>query len=341
MSKKTTVISVIVILVLLFVAGSFIYFTRHKQTNQPVKTDQALIKIGIIVYPGFAPFYLAQEKGFFQKEGINGQIVLINDPNQAASALASNQVQILFSSVDFTTFIASTGIDAKEIFASDIGYGSDGLLVKNNIKSIKDLKGKTVYMAMGTPSEFLFRYMQQQAGVPTNDIKVAQMGIDQIGAAFVAGKIDYGMSWEPWLSEASQRKDGKLLFSSRDYPGIVTDTFITRADVLQSRRNDVKAVMRAWFDSLNFIKSNPDEANAIMAKNLGLSVDSFKTQMATIKFLDYNENLTKFSTSTNLNIYQLTDKATEIYKTDSVIDAKVKISTDNLIDPTLLQDLYK
>ncbi len=331
--KKITIAIIAIVVV-----GLVAYFglTSNKPTQTTINPKS--IKIGVIIYPGFAPFFIADEKGYFEKEGVNAEVVLISDPNQAIPLLESNEVQLLFSSADFTTIISDAGVDVKEIFASDIGYGSDGLLVKNDVNNISDLKGKTVYLGMGYPSHFLFRYLTKQAGLENDDVTLVDMGADQVGAAFVAGQIDYGMSWEPWLSQAAERKDGKLLFSSKDEPGIITDTFVVRTDTLNSRTEDVKAIVRAWFDSIKFINSSPSEANSIMAKNLGLSVEDFEAQVSTIKFLTHQENLDKFSKKTSLNLYDLTDKVIEIYSEDGIIQSKPDV--DKLIDASLLKELY-
>ena len=330
MNKKTLIVILVIVVI-----GFLIWFGfRGKQP----KISQEPIKIGIIVYPGFAPFFVAEEKGFFTDQGVNVEIVLINDPNEGIPLLESNNVQMLFSSADFTPIVMDVGVDVKEIFATDIGYGSDGLLTKNDINSIQDLKGKTVYLGMGYPSHFFLRFLQKEAGMATNDISIIDMGADQVGAAFFAGNIDYGMSWEPWLSKAAEREDGKLLFSTKDYPGIITDTFIVRTDVLESRREAVKAVMRAWFDSIEFIESNSSEANKIMAKNLGLPVEDFEAMASTVKFLDYEENIAKFNKSNKFNIYELTKKAIEIYSEEGIIQSD--INYESAIDSTILEELY-
>lgn len=295
------------------------------------------LKIGVIVYPGVGPFFIAQEKGFFEKEGVNAEVVTL-DPVQIISALKSNNVQIATSTADFTTIYADTGVDVKEIFMMSVGYGSDGLLVKNDVSSIKDLKGKNIYLSLGTPSHFLLRVLAKESGLLKDDITLIHMEPDQVGVAFAAEQVDYGMSWEPWLSKASERKDGKILFSSKDRPGFVIDTIVTRDDVLQVRKDEIKAVMKAWFDAIEFWRSNPEEANAIMARNLGLPVEDFEAQLNTVKFLDYKENLAKFDKSTDLNIFEVTEKAIEIYIEDGII--KSNTNSDDIIDPVLLTELY-
>jgi len=108
---------------------------------EPARSEP--IRIGVLPYPGFAPFYIAESEGFFEQEGVVVEIVTIADPTQAISLIASGQVQMLFSSADFTPVIVDSGVDVKEILATDIGFGSDGLLVTEDIQKISDLKGET------------------------------------------------------------------------------------------------------------------------------------------------------------------------------------------------------
>lgn len=302
--------------------------------------EQPLLRIGIFTYPGFGPMYVAKEKGFFDQEGVRVEIVNFGvDISQGVSALASDNVQLLAGAADTPPLLADAGVDSKIVLASDIGYGADGLLVKNDVSSIKDLKGKTVNLSLGSPSHFFLRYVAEKSGLSKDDIELNMMEPDQVGAAFAAGQIDYGMSWEPWLSKASERKDGKVLFTSKDYLGAITDTFIARSDTVATRQEDVKKALRAWFKALDFIKSNPAEANEIMAKNFGLPVADLEAQLSTVKFLSHAENLDRFDQSKSMSFYELTSKAASIYKQDGVI--KADINVDSVLDAQPLRTLYE
>ena len=154
---KLKIMSLMIIILIFFVVGC--------SQTQVQQQESAPLKIGILAYPGFAPFYIADEKGFFEKHGVDVEVVTFVDVPNAISALASNKVQLLFSSADFTTILSDSGINVKEIFASDIGYGSDGLVVTEDINSLSELKGKKVHLDMGTPSHFLLAYLAKQENV--------------------------------------------------------------------------------------------------------------------------------------------------------------------------------
>ncbi len=330
--KKITIVIVAIVVV-----GLIAYFglTSNKPTQTTINPEP--IKIGIMIYPGMGPFYIAQEKGFFEKEGVKVEITKLSD-EAIIPSLESNRVQMLISTPDFMAVVADIGIEAKQIFSTSISYGADGLVVKNDIQSISDLKGKKVYLPLGFPSHFLFRFLAEKAGLASNDVEIVNMNSEQIGSSFVARGIDAGMTWEPWVSKAIERKDGKVLLTSREYPGIITDTIMARRDLIENRREDVKRVMRAFFMAVDYWENNKDEGNAIVAKNFNLTTEEFAPMRETVKLSDYKFNLEKFDRSKPLNVYELTERATEIYLQDGII--KDKPDVNKTVDSSLLKELY-
>jgi len=338
--KNNKALVMVVILSIIIIAE--IVFSLSRKGNQATHNSvsgEKPIKIGIVVYPGFAPFNLAKEKGFFAKEGVNAEIVQSTDPNQLLASLASGEIQMLTCSADCATLIADAKIEAVQIFSTDESYGADGIVVKNTINSLQDLKGKRVYLPMGFPGHFLLRTLAARAGLTNQDITIEQMDADQVGAAFVAGKIDAGVTWEPWLSKATERKDGKVLLTSKDAPGIIVDTVFVRKDLLAADREAVSAVTRAYFDAVEFWKSNPQEADAIMGQSIGIAPEEFAAQIALSKLSDYNFSLEKFERTKTGSVFDLTEQASKIYLEDGVI--KSAVDADYVTDASILQNLYK
>jgi len=307
-------------------------------SHQRSQQEKSPIRIGLPIYPGWAPFSIAEQKGFFRKEGVNAEIIQIQDNNQLISSLASNDVQMLACSVDCAALMVDAGVEAVQVFATDESYGADGIVVKNEIHKIEDLKGKKVYLALGFPSHFLIRTLAERAGLTPDDITLENMDPDQVGVAFVAGKVDAGVTWEPWLSKASERPDGTVLLTSKDAPGIIVDTVFVRKDLLASRPDDVKAVVRAYFLALQYAQEHPTEANKTMGESIGLSAEEFAEQFALVKPLDYQANLKKFDAAQAGSVQTLTRKASEIYLRDGVITRT--IDADSMVDTSILQDLY-
>ena len=330
--KKITIAIVAIVVV-----GLIAYFGINK-SNKPAQTtiNSEPIKVGIAVYPGFGTFYIAKEKEFFKNQGVNVEMVQLS-LDAMVPALESNQVQMLVGSTDMMPIVADAGIEAKQIFSTSISYGADGLVATKDIQKISDLKGKKVYAAYDFPGHFFFRYLAEKNGLSNKDVELINLNSEEVGSSFVAGKINAGMTWEPWLSKAQERKDGRVLVSSKDEPGIITDIVLARNDLVQNRREDVKRVMRGFFAAVDWWEKNTTEGNAIVAKNFNLTADEFAPMRDTVKLSNLQTNLERFNKSTPLNVYSLAEKAADIYLQDGVI--KTKATGDAVTDSSLLNEL--
>ncbi|HWW63003.1 MAG TPA: ABC transporter substrate-binding protein, partial [Thermoanaerobaculia bacterium] len=227
-------------------------------------------RIATLTWVGYAPIYLAKEKGFF--EGISVEPVLIEDTSSRRAALTSGDVVASTDIVDSFTNALAAGVPAKAVLKLDDSMGGDGIVVKKQIASVKDLRGKTIAYPDGQPSHFFLLKLLGDAGLKRQDIKASPMeSADQAGAAFVSGSVDAAVTWEPFLSQAAALPNGKILTTSREEPGLIVDIFIVRNDYLQKNPDVVKAFIQGWFKAIDYWKTNPQDANRIMAGAMKLS----------------------------------------------------------------------
>ncbi len=156
------------------------------------------------------------------------------------------------------------------MLALDDSLGGDGIVAHEDIRSIADLEGRMVGVdAGGTVSEFYLNVLLKEAGLSQDDIEVVALSAEDAGNAFVLGDIDVAVTWEPWLSLARAAEHGHLLADSSDHPGLIVDVLTSSPSVLEERLPDFKAFARAWAAAVAYVEAHPEEANRIMAKNVG------------------------------------------------------------------------
>src|ERR671919_430025 len=129
------------------------------------------VAVGISGWTGFAPLTLAKEAGIFKKNGLD---VTIKKIPQASRHLAiqSGDIQCAATTVETWVVWNANGVATKQIFQLDKSYGADGMVVRNGIGSIKDLKGKTVAAsAPGTAPYFVMAWMLKKNGLTPKDVK--------------------------------------------------------------------------------------------------------------------------------------------------------------------------
>src|SRR5215475_1957096 len=158
------------------------------------------VAIGISGSTGFAPLTLAKETGLFKKHGLDVSIKKIPQKDRHL-AIASGDIQCAATTVETWVVWNANGVATTQIFQLDKSYGADGMVVRNNIASIKDLKGKTVAAsAPGTAPYFTLAWMLKKNGLSVKDVTIVNLEPAAAAQAFVAGQNDAAMTYEPYLS---------------------------------------------------------------------------------------------------------------------------------------------
>ena len=107
----------------------------------------------------------------------------------------------------------------------------------------------------------------------------------------LAGRVDAGVTYEPYISEALGAEKGvEALVTAGEYPGLITDVLVVRNDVLDARPGDVEEVLGAWDDAVAFTAKNTDEGRAIIAAGVGSDVADLETAFDGVHYYTLAEN---------------------------------------------------
>lgn len=289
-------------------------------------------------WTGYAPLILAKEKGFFAKHGVDAEIQIIEGLGERKQALAANRVQGMATALDVNVTLAASDIPMQVLWMFDDSFGGDGLLVKNEIKQLEDLKGKKVALEVGTTSHFFFLTLLKNANLDPEELTIVDMRSGDAGAAFVAGQVDGAVTWQPWLSKGVKESDGTLLATSKDTPGVIADALSLRKDLIDSNPELAKGIVAALAEAMQYWEDHKDEADQIMAKGLNITVEEFVATVADLKFYDAAANKEFFGTKDNLGpILDTLNNAVEFYHEVKIIDKKPEMA--DFINPTFVNEL--
>lgn len=294
------------------------------------------IRIGFNTWVGFGPFYIAQEKGFFAERGLNVELQRIEGTGDRRSALIAGRLEGMGSTVDDLVIGAAQGVEGKMVLGLDESIGADGILTTKEISEVADFKGKSVAVQPGFVSHFFLLYILDANGLTSKDITIVPMEPDKASAAFVAKEVDIAVTWEPHLSEVEKnRPDGKRFLTTLDYPGIIVDILIFRSDVVENRPDDVRAFVDAWYEAVDFLKTNPDEGNAIIAEAMDLAPADVGGMLSGVKFLGKEDNTKYHDTTEQVNVFSIAETAARLWQAEGFIDKPVEV--EGLIDTDFLE----
>lgn len=247
--------------------------------------DEITLQVGYNLWVGSAGLYIADKKGYFKDAGLNVKLAEFPSPTETAQALLTGNVDIASTTFDTAVMVKSTeqsGQDLKFFRISDQSFGADGLVAKDGIASIADLKGKTVAVTVGAVNHFLLSHALQTAGLTDADVNLTNTSPEQTGPLFLTGKVDAAVTWEPYLSEASA-KGGTLLYTTKDAPDLIIDGDMTTAKLIEEHPDALRKYADAIEKGVQFYLSNPDEAAQIVADKLSTSKEDVMAMMDGVK----------------------------------------------------------
>jgi NitT/TauT family transport system substrate-binding protein len=268
--------------------------TKETTKTQAAAASAAPIQVGFSAWPGWFPWQVAQDKGIFEKNTVPAKMVWFTGYLDSINAVAGGKLDGNTQTLNDTLSSVAAGADLVIVLVNDNSTGNDQIIVRDGIKSIKDLKGKKVAAELGTVDHYLLLLGLAKAGMTQKDIQFQPLETGAAAAAFAAGKLDAVGVFAPFTTTALKLKGSKAIFTSKDFPGAIPDHLVVTRKMVTERPEDVQKLVNTWFDTLDYIKANPDESVKIMAKRAGVTPEEYKA---------YDKGTTIFTIQQNLEAF--------------------------------------
>jgi len=276
------------ILAAAIVAGAMQLGAAHAQTK---------IAVGYTAAGDFLPVFVAKEKGFFDKRGLDVTLTRIALASTIPAALMSNSVQIGTGTGPGLLQAAEGGLDLVAVSGAarqkrDNATVSVVARKEANIVTPADFKGKKVGVpGLNSVIDVVFRKWLKQKGVAVEDVSLVEAPFPQMNDMLRGGTLDAVAVLEPFRSKIIADGSGIKIadYFSEVKDGMVFGFWIATRAWADSNGTAVKAFREAGAEAVAFIAANPDEAKAIEAKYLGVKTPSFSSFDIEIKPSDLSE----------------------------------------------------
>lgn len=281
------------------------------------------ITLGFSAWPGWFPWQVAADQGLFAKNGVDVEVKYFENYTDSLNALSTGNIDANSQTLNDTISSVAGGAKERIVLVNDNSTGNDQIIAREGIASVADLKGKTVAAEEGTVDHYLLLLALQKAGLGPADVKFTPLATDAAAAAFVAGRVDAVGVFAPFTTTALERQGSKAVATSKDFPGAIPDHLVVNPSLIQDRPDDVQALVKTWFDTVDWIRTNRDQAIAIMAKRAGVSPTDYATYDAGTTIFTLENNLEAFTPgSTDAHLDYQGRKITDFLLQTKLIDTK-------------------
>jgi NitT/TauT family transport system substrate-binding protein len=274
--------------------------------------ESGAIRMGTEPWLGYGQWTVAQDQGIFKKHGLpDVNLVNFTEDKDLNAALVSGQVDMANVASHTALAMISAGVPIKIVMLEDTSMTADAVITNDpSIQSVNDIKGKDVAYEEGTTSHILLSYALSTKGMTLKDVKPVPMPAADAGSALIAKRVPIAVTYEPYLASA-RKADAKTreLFAGSALPGLISDVLVVRTDYLNSHPNQISALVSSWNDALSYYKAHTSDAQALIAKNVGASMDDLKDAFNGVRYFSLAENKTDLAGSYEEKTLPIVQKA--------------------------------
>lgn len=281
-------------------------------SDEAATSSEGPIRIGFSAWPGWFPWQVTEEQGFFEEAGVDVELVWFEGYLDSINAFAAGQLDGNSQTLNDTLASVAVGDEQVIVLTNDNSTGNDQIIVAEGIERIEDLAGKTIAVEVGVVDHFLLLLGLDSVGLSEADVDLVNLETGAAAAAFASGQVDAVGAFAPFTTTALQREGSSVLFTSADFPGAIPDHLALSRDVVEQRPEDVQKIVDAWYMTLDWMEANPDEALAILAERAGVSEEEYRS---------YEAGTTLFSVEDNLAALEPGDDFTSLhYAAEQIAD---------------------
>jgi NitT/TauT family transport system substrate-binding protein len=218
--KRAIVILVGVVTALTSCAGSSV---GTPSSSPSAASPKQTVKIGYNSGAQYSPFYVAQEKGYFQAEGIDAQIEPLTTGSDALAMAASGQLDAYTGGPGvafFNSAARGSGVKLVNSMARTPATGYTGAVMvrkdlwdSGEVRALSALKGHRIAVAGGTagPAAYLLTVLLRQSGVDLKDVELTNLTNPDMVAAFKNKAVDAAHIPAPFTTEILREGTGEIL----------------------------------------------------------------------------------------------------------------------------------
>ncbi|MEX1127000.1 MAG: hypothetical protein WEB50_00400, partial [Vicinamibacterales bacterium] len=285
----------------------------------PFNYKDNIVPIEISEYAGYAGLIAAnggmepsENSLFFKNHGFKVKLTISED--ESWSELNEGKIAGSVTTVDV---LAAYGRQLHAVVPAQIGFsrGADGVIVRNEIKRINQLKGQTIAAAQFTEVDFFIRYLAQEAGLPIHTLGSLEatphpdrLNLVYTEDGFTAGdlfaadlksgknRLAGAVTWEPKVSEVVDGSGGQahVLTTNRNLL-IIADVLILHRGFAEQNPKVVEGLVQGLLEGNRMVRDRPDTQLDVIARAFKWSRDDTKAELANVHLSNLPENRAFFS----------------------------------------------
>ena len=221
------------------------------------------VKVGYLHTPAVdGQIWTGQQIGSFAKQGLELELIAFTTGLELFQAMIGGSLDMLSTGAVVSNFPARG--QGKVFLINNVEYATAQLWVREDIKTLADLKGQKISTTTGTTAHvFLDNALKSAKLDPAKDVQIVNQRMAEAVTSFISGAVPAVALWVPFDVTVRQKMPGarKLVDASAFYPqAAIVGGWATRNDYFDKNRATLQQVVRGWVEANDYLLSKTDAA---------------------------------------------------------------------------------
>lgn len=247
-----------------------------------------ILRIGTNIWPGYDPIYLSRDFGYLDDLPVT--LVEYSNTTDVMRNYNNGAIQAATVTLDEALFLSRHNPELRIVLVMDYSSGGDVLMAKPQFHSLEELKDRRIGVEYNALGAFVLSRALETAGIDPEEVTVVPMVIDQHEEAYLAGKVDAVVTFEPVRTKLLEA-GAAILFDSSQIPGEVVDVLVVNKNYMTSHPRVVRGLLDAWFRALKTMKAQPEKAAELVSRRLEIPAPEVPGLYKGLSFPSRKENL--------------------------------------------------
>jgi NitT/TauT family transport system substrate-binding protein len=266
------------------------------------------------VWVGFGPVHLANELGYFKEEGIEVEEILDDDMPNAMAAMERGDIDCYLRTVgEYQGLGRRKDTQGIIIGTIDLSTGGDGWVADGSIKSVCDLKGKTIAVEPNLPARLIMQMaLKKQCNLSIKDTNLTDIAAADAVGVFADQNVAAVGTYEPVLSQVAathQNRGAHILVSSKDYNDLILDIVMAHTGELKAHPDKYVKFLRAIYRAVDYFNTQQEQAIPIIAKQFSIGPEDFKATLPNFRYTPFQEAVQLIGTDKEGRVYEVFHEA--------------------------------
>ncbi len=237
---------------------------------QPV--EDRTLKMGLLPILDVLPFYIAQEKGYFEAEDIQVELVPVKSAQERDALTQAGEIDGALSDLQgvaiFNRETAQLKVVAKARKAyADAPHFRIIAAPGFQVNGPGDMANVPVGISQNTTIEYLNERLLTAWGLPAEQIAIEEVSAIPVRyELLMEGQLKAALLPDP-MGQAAIAAGANLVVDDAQFPEFSQSVLVFRTDTLEGKPETVRAFLRAWNKAVSDLNQEPNAYRDLLIEN--------------------------------------------------------------------------